>query len=110
MRDTTYGTSVAPRRPQRATPAHCSLLISDRQMVENERKVNVLCGRLLEWMDRGGGLPPRTRMGESGEGGREKKKKTQEVALHQYLPPSKRELKATAATEFGKVSFWEEKE
>ena len=30
-------------------------------------------------------------MGESGEGGREKKK-TQEVALHQYLPPSKREL------------------
>ena len=46
-------------------------------------------------------------MGESGEGGREKKKKTQEVALHQYLPPSKRELKATAATEFGKGSFWE---
>ena len=95
-RCTTPHTAQLLRRRPHHPPAHCSLLISDRQMaVENERKVNVLC-RLLEWMaDRGEG----TRMGESGEGGREKKKKTQEVALHQYLPPS---LKKRAQSNSGK--------
>ena len=70
-------------------------------MAENEREVNVLCRRrrsqsptrLLEWrngeIDRGGaGSQPDThgRIGGGRDGGlekEEKKRKTQEVALHQ---------------------------